>query len=234
MKKISLLLILISISFCSFSQKTNNETEKLKKMYIGSDFFVDYWVNAPENMDIAFYNRGVNVFGLYNFPIKESNYVFSMGLGISSHNLYSNSYPEVDDDGITFFNEISNIAEANGNESNDYKINKVNITYIDLPLDIRLNTKKGFRYSLGLKGSIRIADHTKYKGDDFRQGSDNTVKFKEFNIKSLENNRLGITTRIGYKWINFYAFYSITKLFVKGMGPEMYPISFGISITPTK
>lgn len=231
MKKNFLLLILISISFCSFSQNFEKNTEKIKKIYVGNDFFVDYWINAPDGMDISYFSRGSNVFALYNFPIKKSNFIFAIGAGLSSHNIYSNSYPGVSDEGKMIFNKISDIAV---DEKDDYKLNKLNVTYLDFPLDIRLNTKKGFRYSIGIKGSLRLSDHTKYKGDDFKSGSNSTIKIKEFNINGISKNRIGITARFGYKWINFYAFYSITKLFDTDLGPEMYPVSIGISITPNK
>lgn len=231
MKKIALLLLLISISFCSFSQESKKEEEKIKKIYIGADFFDDIWLDAPDGMDISYFNRGSNVFALYNFPLKKSNFIFGVGLGISSHNLYSNSYPVLDEDGNTAFSKISDIAL---DEKDDYKNNKINITYLDIPMDLRFNTKKGFKYSIGIKGSLKLSDHTKYKGDDFKLGTDNDIKIKEFNVNGISNNRIGITARFGYKWINLYGYYSITKLFEDGSGPEMYPISFGISITPNK
>jgi hypothetical protein len=56
------------------------------------------------------------------------------------------------------------------------------------------------------------------------------VKFKD--VPNIEKLRYGVTARVGWKFINLMGFYSLTDLFTKDKGPEIYPISIGISLMP--
>jgi hypothetical protein len=77
-----------------------------------------------------------------------------------------------------------------------------------------------------------IDSHTKYIGDDYIfDGTDRIhVKFKD--VRNIEKFRYGVTARFGWKFINLTGFYSLTGLFKKGKGPDLYPISVGISFMP--
>ena len=63
-------------------------------------------------------------------------------------------------------------------------------------------------------------------------GSNFDVTQKTTDVRNLESIRFGPTLRIGYDWFNISAYYSLSKFFVKDKGPEMYPISVGITFTP--
>jgi hypothetical protein len=56
------------------------------------------------------------------------------------------------------------------------------------------------------------------------------VKFRE--IENLESFSYGPTMHIGYKWFHVTGYYSISKLFIKNKGPQMYPISIGFVLMP--
>ena len=42
--------------------------------------------------------------------------------------------------------------------------------------------------------------------------------------------RYGLTARVGLGFIRFYANYDLVPLFQKDRGPELYPVSVGITI----
>jgi len=77
-----------------------------------------------------------------------------------------------------------------------------------------------------------IDSHTKYKGDDyiFETTDELGVKFRD--VKNIETFRYGVTARAGWKFINVMGFFSLTDIFKKDKGPDVYPISVGISLMP--
>jgi hypothetical protein len=107
---------------------------------------------------------------------------------------------------------------------------KINPVYIDLPIEFKLRTSKGFKLGLGLKAGYLIDSKEKYKGN--RPSDGYNVKTKTKGINQMESFVFGGTFRIGYKWVSAFAYYQFTKIFRQGRGPEMYPVSLGITITP--
>lgn len=224
MKKYILLLagFLILMSGV-YSQNVVKETN-FKKFNMGVDIFTDFLQDTPEDVEFKTINRGFNVFGMYNYRFGLSNFSFAIGLGLGSHNFYSNALVSEANDS-TFFVKIA--------DSIDYKKSKLNVNYIDLPLEFRLKTPSKFRLALGFKAGILLSKHTKYKGKNaLHGGSEEEIILKSTDVNYLEKFRYGPTLRIGYKWINFTAYYQISKLFKPEQGPQMYPISVGITLMP--
>jgi hypothetical protein len=222
------------------------------------DVFTDIWMNAPDDsvMSISAINRGASAYVLRDFPIGQSNFSFAVGLGISCHNLYSDAWPvreTVKDSsnipygysftGKTVFAKLPDT--ASGLEVG-YKNNKMTNVYLDLPIEFRFRTKnegQKFKFALGFKIGYLLSSHTKYRGDDllwdyadhtWSMNSSEMIKSKMYKVPNLEFYRMGPTIRIGWGWVNISAYYSLTKLFKKNSfnGPEMYPISVGLTITP--
>jgi hypothetical protein len=198
----------------------NKEKPSIKKLTSGIDLFTDIWQGMPDSVDARTINQGVNIYSMYTFPINKSNFTFAIGAGIGSHNLFSNGILKTDS--ITYFSPISGIK---------YDKSKLNLTYLDFPLELRYKNKSEFRASIGFKLGVLMSDHTKYKGNSL-DGSGKSVKEKSAGMDNLENLHYGLTALAGYKWINVTFFYSLSKAFVKDKGPQVYPISIGISLRP--
>jgi hypothetical protein len=223
MKK--LLIVLLSIvSLHSFSQVVNEETKRL--FTFGLDVFTDIWQDIPKTVDPKTINPGVNIFGTYNYMFGKSDVSFSPGLGIGVHNMFNSSFIHTNNDS-SYFVPI-NIEQPDIS----YKKSKFVATYLDIPLEIRYKSKSQFRAAIGFKFGFLIMGHSKYKGDDYQEGTTNLVIYKKKKIDYLETNRYGFTARIGYKWLNLYGYYQLSTLFQENKGPEMYPISVGITIIP--
>ena len=217
MKKSIILLLSLFIITSSYSQVVNESTKR--KFSIGFDIFTDVWQNTPDSLSLHTINRGVNTFGMYNYQFGSSKFSFAFGLGLCVHNMYGNALPgELNDS--TIFNKIP--------DSISYKKSKIAISYIDLPIEFRFKSKSKFRIAIGFKGGYLLNVHSKYKGDE----NGDKVTIKSTNVKYLELFRYGPTFKIGYKWFNITGYYSLSKLFKKGRGPDMYPISVGISLMP--
>jgi len=220
MKKF-LILSLVIVSLNSFAQVVTEETKR--QFTFGLDVFTDMWQDLPNSLDPKTINPGVNVFGSYNYIFGKSNVSFSPGLGLSVHNLYSESLLVTGTD-TTFFRVIGN--------DTSFRKSKLSVTYLDIPLEIRFKSKSEFRVAIGFKFGFLLKAQTKYKGDDFINGTKDLVIIKHGKMNFVEKNRYGFTGRIGYKWLNLWGYYQLSTLFTEGKGPSIYPISLGITIIP--
>ena len=164
-------------------------------------------------------------------PLGKSNFSIAYGIGISVHNLYSNCMPSNIDStgkpsGKTEFKAIP--------DSIKHQNNKISLFYADIPVEIRFRTKKSsnnFKFAVGFKIGYLLQSHIKYEGDrqDNIQG---TIKYKTYDIPNIEKLRYSVTARIGFSKYSIYGAYSLTTLFKGNKGPEMFPVSVGIAITP--
>jgi hypothetical protein len=226
-----LLFLSAAFSFLLLSIDTSaqvlSESAK-RKVTVGVDLFTDIWIYeqeepyVPAGFSTRTINQGVNAFVMYNLALGESLNSFSIGLAISAHNLYSNSrIADIKADTIRWEVIPDDI---------DYRKVKINPVYIELPVELKLRTDKGFKVGLGLKVGYLIDSKEKYKGN--RPSDKYNVMVKTKDIRQMESWVFGGTFRIGYKWISFFGYYPFTKLFVQGRGPDIYPVSLGITITP--
>jgi hypothetical protein len=230
MKRIVLSSI-IGIIFIStaFSQVVTEST--IRKFNIGIGAFTDIWQGQPPEMSTRTINQGAQVFGMYNYQIKESAVYLAGGIGMGMHNLYSNTYiPDIKADSISFEKIPDGVS---------YKKSKISLTYVDVPIEFRIRTKKYFRIAFGFKVGFLINSHTKYKGNRFHFDKDGllvsdrvNVVEKERDIKQIETWRYGPTFRIGYKWFNITVYYQLSQIFKVDKGPKLYPISIGIAVIP--
>ncbi|HRY98895.1 MAG TPA: outer membrane beta-barrel protein, partial [Bacteroidales bacterium] len=120
--------------------------------------------------------------------------------------------------------------DPNG-EGISYKRNKLTLAYLDFPLEFRMKTRSGVLASLGFKAGFLINSHTKYRGDDFGDASQE-IRLKIADIANVETYRYGVQARVGYKNVSLYGFYSLSRVFKEGEGPALYPVSVGVSLRP--
>ncbi len=83
--------------------------------------------------------------------------------------------------------------------------------------------------AIGIKLGYLLDAKTKYKGDN--QNGDQIIQ-KNKKVNAVDKFRFGPTLRIGYDWVQVYAYYSVTKVFDKGFGPDLYPLSVGVTFMP--
>jgi len=250
MKKIMFVALCLALSY---SLSAQDKEDKKKTIYgkltqadiLVADVFTDMWIMkgaAKDSIDPKQINRGANVSILKEFPFGTSNFSFAVGLGVSCHNLYSDAYPinyTLDSTGnkvyggATYFTKIP-AKSTDGAQDIHYKNNKFTVVYADIPLEFRFRLKNNaFKFYLGGKFGVMLSNHTKYRGDNFYEDYPTpTIKTKEYRIPNVNSVRYGITVRTGWKWVQAYAYYSLSHLFKKDKGPDMYPISVGLTISP--
>jgi len=202
-----------------------NMDKARKKFKVGIDLYTDLWQEVPDDLDAKTINRGAGVFWVYNSPFGTSNFSFSVGAGISSHNLYGDSKPDLKrDNDSSFFEPI--------HDSVDYKKSKFTTSFLDIPFEIIYTSKNDYRIAVGFKAGFLLNSHTKYKGDDISGVSEDLVVIKKSRLTNIERKKYGFTLRLGYRWFNLYGYYPLSNLFEKDGGPEMYAYSVGITILP--
>ena len=253
MKKILTLAAIFITCFCSVHAQDITKPGGFtlgKKDAIMVDFYTDIWQKKDSAMTISNYSPGFDIYLMHSTPFGKSNFSFGYGLGINVHNMRSNAAPQKEMKwdsassqnvftGKTIFSRIPDY--VNNNEIK-YDNNKLTLTYLEIPLELRYKkeSKKGkmFKFSVGGKAGYLLSSYTKYKGTKY-EGSINDpdvgtakIKIKNFDIPNLQSFSYGLTMRVGYGLFNIFGYYSFSDLFVNDKGPEMYPISVGICITP--
>ncbi|MDR2083385.1 MAG: PorT family protein [Bacteroidales bacterium] len=235
MKKILPILILIlSISTTITAQIPEN----IKRHYTNSfDVFTIISTNKPENFNPRAINQGFRLSASYVIPFGKSNFSFSIGAGISFQNYYIDALPkdmlpsslQLEGMGDNFyFLKIDSITDP----SITYSRNKMTLTYIDIPFEFRYCGNKGFKVSVGAKIDFLINSYFKFKGTDYLYGTEGDIKIKKYNLDHLSAFQIGPIVRIGWKWFNAYATYSLTPVYDAGAGSKLNPITVGISFTP--
>lgn len=213
-----------------------NEVEKKFSKFAKDRFTVDLfgsnWIynknSAGMNgLETKWWSRGISIYFSWDFRIKKSRVSFAPGIGYSCSNIYSRHGLWEDSSGTSFrpLTDINpNIALA------DYKVNKLTLQYIDIPLELRIRTNPDkfnncWKFVVGFKAGIRVDAHTKEKT---KIGSvvkvDVERRFPDFNLL-----RMGPTIRIGYSVVNVFAYYGILDVFKKDKGPKANEFTVGIS-----
>lgn len=227
MKKTTVIITVV-IALMAAMAVQGQETEFRRNLETKVDIFTDIWQDTPEVLDESTINRGINIYGMYNFPIKNTALNFQAGAGIGIHNLYHNNTLEKDANGNTVMGTIPDTL-ANGSSTNVDNA-KFSFGYLDVPLELHIETQSDLRAAVGFKIGLLINSLSKYSGDDYNAQDGESIKVKHKDLANTNQLRYGPTLRLGYKWIDLFAYYSLTPVFEENKGPEMYPISVGISV----
>ncbi len=144
------------------------------------------------------------------------------GLGIE-HTRYRIAGPYIitkDENGNTTYNT----------SDRNIKTNQLTTTYINAPLllEMQIPTShyRPFYISGGVIGGFRINSFSRVKYND-NEGPGKEKKTSDFNIRDW---RYGVMVRMGYRAINLFGTYYLSSMFEDNKGPEIYPVSVGISI----
>ena len=221
MKKTSLLLILLFLlTSLSYAQTLSERTDN--KVIIGADLFTDVNTGADyENFNLRAINQGVSVYTLFNFKTENSPHFASIGIGYTGHNFYLKdaylSRPYYD---VTVFSDVPY----------DYKKSKVNVNYIDIPIEVNFKIKNQFKVSAGFKFGILATGKSKFVGSLYNQDEEYRIKYLK--IDNLEKYVYSVTLRVAYKSVHIFGAYQFNDTFKNGYGPEIKPLSIGIGVRP--
>ena len=182
------------------------------------DFSYDAFTKYPSGISQKPYSLGGNIFFMWDYPVGYGPLSLAFGAGISSHDVHTNGRLTYNLDGtFTSFVPIKT----------EYNTNKLSMNYFEIPLELRIRTRKkegkSFKLTVGGKIGYAFNVHTKYE--------EHEGKIKVYKIKNIDPLRYGVTFRIGYNKFNLQGFYALSELFKKGKGePGMAPYSVGIGL----
>lgn len=238
-RNIFLIITLLALAASGYAQKPSAESIR-KRLSLGFGVYNDFWMKVPDSISPRKINQGVDVFVHYSFPMDQKGHLsFFIGAGIGAHNFYNqallgvgkyNAYGKelyTNPNVSYFYNAPAKIA---GN-SIDVKMSKLSITYFDVPFGFQYKASSKIHGTLGFKVGWSINEHTKYKGTDL-EGSGLTVIEKSLKLSNLENIHYGPYAVVGYKWFGVSAFYQISSVFKKDLGPQISPFSLGLVFKP--
>ena len=104
------------------------------------------------------------------------------------------------------------------------------MTYMTAPLLLEFQIPaphKRIYISAGVVGGLKLWSNTKMKYTVSGEKSKEKAK-GDYNLSPL---RWGLTARVGYRALGFYATYYMTPLFKPGLGPELYPFNIGLAFS---
>ncbi|MGZ5242440.1 MAG: outer membrane beta-barrel protein [Bacteroidia bacterium] len=153
-------------------------------------------------------NIGIDVALTQRFGFGQKKLVgFVTGLAISNVNLHTNFRTwEFDDDGNVLGNHILM-------DPDKYLKNKLALTYLEIPVELSLVTKRGdstssktgFKLAIGWRTGFCVDAHNKFKTEDAID------KRKDFD--NINRFRYGPTARIGYGMFSVYGRYDLSSTF---------------------
>ncbi len=225
MKRISLGIFFFIFLMGSSALKAQSLSESaMKKVTIGLDVFTDIWFNTPQNVDIRAIHPSANTYLTYNFTVGTSkNLTFGIGLGVGNHNMYSNN-GQIEDTKADTIQYVVVDPELN------MKRSKLSVTYLEFPLELRFKSQKGFKISIGFKLGYLIDSKEKYVGNTTAYAPVQVIKQKR--ISQVNTFSYTPTFRIGYKSFNVFFSYDLGTVFRVDHGPQLHPMSLGITLTP--
>jgi hypothetical protein len=227
--------------------ETYYDTVNVKHKYTNEDF--NHWagfsmgVNGyvgsngstlmpkPTNYLDLDYSRSFNFqFNLFerHLNIVRNNFKLVTGFGFDYHSYAfsrkTNLNPNTD--------SLGNFGSVDTSNTFSYKKNKFRNTYIQVPLLLEFNTSnnpnKSFHMAFGVIGEYLILSRTKQKLEqnnfDFTKERKDSYNLSPFAAKAHVN--------IGYRGFTAFGEYSLTPMFQKGKGPELYPFTVGVRLVP--
>lgn len=215
--------------------------------YVNSDFTMD----LPAGYEFLGLNDArslmvnLNPFEL-NVNIARNKFGFTTGLGFQLNNyFFTDDYALYEGfDSLTAFR----IYDEQGTHVT-MKRNKLYVSYLTLPLlfEVQTNPKcrvNSFHFTFGVIGGLRLQSYqkeilTSYDRTLYLQ-NENGQRVASFEADKPVNRFHGpfylnpfkadATVRIGWSYLNLFATYSLTPMYKKDKGPELYPWTVGITL----
>jgi len=148
------------------------------------------------------FSNGHNFSMTGDYVFSRSHFSIGYGLGMGSHNIYSNLYIRSDANG----NQLISLYDP---DTSSLKETKINFKYFDFPIEIRYRSglnKKGryWRVYLGAKVGYRYAFYSEIK--------DGNNHYKDLNSRLITNWRCVGYLRVGHGFVNATVQYNFLPL----------------------
>jgi hypothetical protein len=226
--------------------------------WAGFEIGIGGYVNPDFNMNFQGSESYLNIntarsimlnFNLFEFNknLCRNHLGLTSGLGFQLNNYYFTQNYRMSGDSNQLV--AYKIVDGNGNSVNP-EINKLFVSWINIPVLLEYQTNHGcgsgsFHAAVGVVGGVRIGAYSKQRFGE--SGTYYTVDSRDTLIQVLNPSdkvirshgsyhlsafKLDATLRIGWSFLNLFATYSFTPLFLNGQGPEVYPWNIGVTLMP--
>lgn len=154
------------------------------------------------------------------------------GAGVQLNYYYFDNNNSITKNSTTGYIESLKYLNNNSQDTIDLKRSKLSSIFLTVPLLIEFQPIKGPKdknlyISCGVEGQLKLGSSTKVVY--FEDGDKKRKKDKgDFNLNPF---RYAYVVRLGYGDFGVYGMYYPVSLFEKDKGPELYPVSLGISFT---
>lgn len=216
-------------------------TPDFNMSYPASQSYLDQRMEKSINLNLNFYEQNIKL-------NKSGTIGMFSGLGLSWNNYrFSNS---------TLLTGDSSIFKGYLMEGVSVRKSKLTNLYLTLPLFFEVQSKsyrnkEKLHFAAGVVAGWRISSHTKIyyneankvfklrdpetgnllAGNMQSPGNSNRNISKNYDSFHMRPFKLDAGVRMGWGIVNLYANYSLTSLFIKDKGPELYPFAIGIAIS---
>lgn len=219
----------------SKKRTTRKRKPKFRNNWSGIDFGMNAYISPKQSfglqkeaefLELEHNKSWVLNFNLFqkNFPIISNNVGIFTGVGFGFNNYRLN------DKSVTLIYNKDNIDYVVEDEIKMSR-NKLVLSHLNIPLMLEVQThgtKKYHRFNIaaGVNLGILMSSYTTQRYDI----DGHKMKRKVNENYHISPFRYDLTARIGYSGINLFASYALNTLFKTDKGPELYPISIGISL----
>lgn len=189
------------------------------------------WSGAPDSINTGGLSKTINAYFMLDLPFK-TNPKLSIGIGAgigSDHILFQKTNVGIKDATPT-------MRFTNAADTNHFKKTKLATNYLEAPLELRYSadpeTGKGLKFAVGIKAGTLINAHTRNSILQNRSGNTiNEYVMKENSKRFFNRSRIAFTGRVGLGHFALFASYQVTPLLRDGLGPQVRPISIGLSLS---
>jgi hypothetical protein len=192
----------------------------------------DQWLQKPDSIKTKGFSRSTNVYFMFDFPFKtDSRFSVGLGAGIGTSTMYLNKQ-RADIGGAQGVLRFPNVADTNY-----YKKYKLVTTYLEAPVELRFtanpeNSNKSWKFAVGAKIGTLLGAGTKGKNLVSKTGSAlGSSVIKEKNKQYFNSTRFSVMGRVGYGNVTVFGQYQINNFIKDGVGPNMHPLSIGITLS---
>jgi hypothetical protein len=215
--------------------------------YVNSDFNM----NFPSSINYLDLNTArsmmVNINPIeLNLNIANNKFGFTTGLGFQLSNyFFSRDYALYGDlDSLAAFR----VYDADGNMVTTAK-NKLFVSWLTLPLlfEYQTNAKcnmKSFHFTFGVIGGLKLQSYQKQELTSYDQTlfleTESGRVISSFDAEKpvhrvhdqffLNPFKVDATVRVGWSFLNLFTTYSLTSMYQKDKGPEVYPWTVGVTL----
>jgi len=210
------------------------KNKKFRGHWAGFEIGLNNYVDKDLSLSLSDEDRNfeLNTGGSWVFAINflEFNVPFGKNLGlVTGMGTSWNNYHFRNN--VNVYEDATGIMVAVPETVKSYNRNTLNSWSFSIPLifEFQIRNRKsspGFYLSGGVVGTAKVAS---WGNIEYLL---NGVKYEERRKSDfLENSfRYGLTARLGLKHLRLFANYDLVSLFQKDRGPELYPVSVGISL----